>query len=92
MWIKARHIPNKRGEMPNESSHEGEVARQEEEQKGESWFQGETKSTLDGGKHPSKCKWFQLVSINIKRLNLSIFANIMLALIVLSSITKKERL
>ena len=52
--------------MPSESSHEGEVARQGEEQKGESWFQGETKSTLDGGKHPSKCKWF----------NLSIFAKI----------------
>ena len=44
---------------------------------------------MDGGKHPSKCKWFQLVSIDIKRLNLSIFQNIMLALIVLSSITKK---
>ena len=44
---------------------------------------------MDGGKHPSKCKRFQLVSIDIKRLNLSIFANIMLALIVLSSITKK---
>ena len=65
--------------MPSESSHEGEVARQVEEQKGESWFQGETKSTLDGGKHPSKFKWF----------NLSNFANFMLALIVLSSITKK---
>ena len=44
---------------------------------------------MDGGKHPSKCKWFQLVLIDIKRFNLSIFANIMLALIVLSSITKK---
>ena len=40
---------------------------------------GETKLTLDDGKHPSKCKWF----------NLSIFTNFMLALIVLSSITKK---
>ena len=38
MWIKARHVPNKGGEMPSESSHEGEVARYEEEQKGESWF------------------------------------------------------
>ena len=44
---------------------------------------------MDDGKHPSKCKWFQLVSIDIKRLNLSIFANFMFALIVLSSITKK---
>ena len=34
---------------------------------------------MDGGKHPSKCEWF----------NLSIPANFMLALIVLSSITKK---
>ena len=34
---------------------------------------------MDGGKHPSKCKLF----------NLSNFANFMLALIVLSSITKK---
>ena len=33
---------------------------------------------MDDGKHPIKCKWF----------NLSIFENIMLALIVLSSITK----
>ena len=34
---------------------------------------------MDDGKHPSKCKWF----------NLSILADFMLALIVLSSITKK---
>ena len=40
---------------------------------------GEAKLTLDDGKHTSKCKWF----------NLSIFAKFMLALIVLSSITKK---
>ena len=32
---------------------------------------------------------FNLISINIKWLNLSIFVNIILALIVLSSITKK---
>ena len=35
--------------------------------------------SLDDGKHPSKCKW----------LNLSILTNFILALIVLSSITKK---
>ena len=40
---------------------------------------GEAKPSLDDGKHPSECKW----------LNLSILANFMLALIVLSSITKK---
>ena len=40
---------------------------------------GETKLTLDDGKHPSKCKWFKF----------SIFAKFMLALIVLLSITKK---
>ena len=34
---------------------------------------------MDGGKHPNKCKWF----------NLSIFTNFMLSLIVLTSITKK---
>ena len=34
---------------------------------------------MDDGKHPSKCKWF----------NLSILANFMIALIVLSSIIKK---
>ena len=40
---------------------------------------GETKPSLDDGKHPSKCKWF----------NLLILANFMIALIVLSLITKK---
>ena len=40
---------------------------------------GEAKPSLNGGKHPSECKW----------LNLSILANFMLAFIVLSSITKK---
>ena len=34
---------------------------------------------MDDGKHPSKCKWF----------NLSILANFMLALIVLSSSPKR---
>ena len=52
----------------------------------------EAKPLLDGGKHPSKCKWFQLPSIGIKQLNLSIFANIIFALIVLSSITKKKEI
>ena len=40
---------------------------------------GEAKPILDGSKHTSKCKWF----------NLSLFAKFMLVLIVLSSITKK---
>ena len=34
---------------------------------------------MDDGKHPNKCKWF----------NLTIFVNFMLDLIVLSSITKR---
>ena len=34
---------------------------------------------MDGGKHPSECKWLNLLSL----------VNFMLALIVLSSITKK---
>ena len=38
--------------------------------------------SLDGGKHPSECKW----------LNLLILANFMLVLIVLSSITKKREI
>ena len=50
-----------------------------EKKKRKSKFLREFNLTLDGGKHPSKCKWF----------NLSIFRNFMLALIVLSSITKK---
>ena len=37
---------------------------------------------MDDGKHPKKCKWF----------NLSIFKKFMLALIVLSSITKKREI
>ena len=37
---------------------------------------------MNNGKHPSKCKWFIL----------SILTNFMLALIVLSSITKKEEI
>ena len=37
---------------------------------------------MDDGKHPSKCKWF----------NLSVLANFMLVLIVLSSITKNEEI
>ena len=48
------------GDMPSESSHEGEVARQGEEQKGESWFQVEAKPLLDVGKHSSKSMWFNL--------------------------------
>ena len=72
-------VYSKGGDMPSESSHEGEIARQGEEQKEESWFQGEAKTSLDDGKHPSKCEWF----------NLTTFANFMLALIMLSSITKK---
>ena len=43
---------------------------------------GEVKTSLDDGKHPNKCKWF----------NLTTFANFMFALIVLSSITKKEEI
>jgi len=39
---------------------------------------GESKSTLDDGKHPNKCKCFKF----------SILAKFMLALIMLSSITK----
>ena len=82
---KEKYIPNilQRGKMPTGSSQH----MREEQQigggtKGESQLQGEAKSTLDGGKHPSKCKW----------LNLSIFCKFMFIFIVLSSITKNGRL
>ena len=45
-------------------------------------FRGRPNHQLNDGKHPSKYKWFNLI----------IFANFMLALIVLSSITKKEEI
>ena len=54
-------------------------SKQGEKQRGNDEFRGKAKSTLDDGKHPSKCKWF----------NLSIFVKFMLVLIVLASITKK---
>ena len=58
--------------MPSGSSqHMREEQKIRGETKGESWFQGEAKPSLDGGKHPSEYKW----------LNLSILANFMLALI-----------
>ena len=50
-----------------------------EKKKGNDGFRGEAKSTLDDGKNPSECKWF----------NLSIFVIFMFVLTVLSSITKK---
>ena len=53
---------------------------------------GEAKSSLDGGKHPSKRKQFSIDFYWYQVVNLSIFCKFMLALIVLSSITKKGRL
>jgi len=44
MWIKARYFLKEEKHIPkgekylSESSHEGEVARKGEDQKGESWF------------------------------------------------------
>ena len=58
MWIKASES----------RKYWGEVANMREKQREKSWTQGEAKSRLDGGKHPSKCKW----------LNLSILANLFL--------------
>ena len=73
-------VYSKKGKMSSGSSqHMREEQRVGGGTKGESWLQGEAKPTLDGGKHPSKCKWF----------NLLILANFMIALIVLSLITKK---
>ena len=61
------------------SSNGGEIWGEE---KGEIMDLGGGQPSLNGSKNPSECKW----------LNLSIFANFMLALIVLSSITKRGRL
>ena len=69
IFQRGANFDSKRGEKKKENG---------EKQKGMmNW--GEAKSTLDDGKHPSKCKWS----------NFLIFAKFMLALIVLSSITKK---
>ena len=52
MWIKERYFLKLKKHIPkgekylSESSHEGES-------KGESWFLGEAKPSLDGVKHPS---------------------------------------
>ena len=95
MWIKARYFLKKKKYIPKgekhlrKSSHEGEVARSGEEQRGKSWFQGEAKSSLDGGKHPSKRKRFSIDFYWYQVINLSFFYKFMLDLIVLSSITKK---
>ena len=63
-------------------SSKGEKERRKGRKGGKSWIYGEAKPTSDGGKHPSKCKQF----------NLSIFVKFMLALIVLSSIIKKREI
>ena len=38
----------------------GEKGRRKGRKGGKSWIYGEAKPTLDGGKHPIKCKWFNL--------------------------------
>ena len=75
---KKKYIPKRKKYQVDQVNVERRVANRRRN-KGGSWFWGEAKPSLDDGKHPSKCKW----------LNLSILANFMLALIVLSSITKK---
>ena len=59
--VQNKYLPNGEECLPKEEKFG-------EKQKGKSWIKGETKPTLDGGKHPSKCKWF----------NLLIFANLCL--------------
>ena len=82
---RGRDVPKKEKYIPKgenadwiKSTYERRVANRGRN-KGDHGFRGGQPS-LDDGKHPSKCKWF----------NLSILANFMLALIVLSSITKKR--
>ena len=50
------------------STYEIGVANRGRNKRGNHSFRGRPESTLDGGKHPRKCKWF----------NLSIFANLCL--------------
>ena len=57
---QSKYLPKGEECLPNGGEIWGEVKREK------SWIYGEAKPTLDGGKHPSKCKLF----------NLSIFANL----------------
>ena len=79
---KEKHSKGGRQAKWIKSTYERGVAKSERNKGGNHGFRGRPSHHWMGGKHPSKCKWF----------NLSIFANFMLALIVLSSITKKGRL
>ena len=64
MWIKARYFLKEKMHIPKGEKYLSESSRGGT--KGEIIVLGEAKPSLDGGKHPSKCKWFQLVSIDIK--------------------------
>ena len=75
--------------MTSESSHEGEVAKKGENQRGNHGFRARPSHHWMVVNIQASVSVFQIISIDIKRLKLSIFANIMFALIVLSSITKK---
>ena len=72
--------------MPSESSHEGEVAKKGENQRGNHGFRGRPSHHWMMVSIQASVSDFQLFSIGI---NLSIFCKLMLALIVLSSITKR---
>jgi hypothetical protein len=76
MWIKARHVPNKEGKMLRKNIPKGETCQVDQVnicEKSSKWGrnkrgimvlgggQAKAKPSLDGGKHPSKCKRFQVV-------------------------------
>ena len=98
MWIKARYFLKEKKHIPkgekylSESSHEGEVARKGEDQRGNHGSRGRPSHHWMEVSIQTSVSGINLFSMSIKWLNLSIFAKIMLALIVLSSITKRGRL
>ena len=87
MWIKTRYLFKEKMHIPkeekylSESSHEGEVARKGEDQRGNHGFRGRPSQhwmmvSIQARVSDSICQFLQIL-------------NFMLSLIVLSSITKK---
>ena len=85
-------IHSKGGDMQSESSYEGEVVRKGDDQIGNHGFRERPSHHWMEVSIQANVSSFNLISISIKWLNLSIFVNIILALIVLSSITKKREI
>ena len=84
MWIKARYFLKEKKHIPkgekylSESSHKGEVAKKGENQRGNHGFRGRPSHHWMMVNIQASVSGFQLISIGIKWLNLSIFANLCL--------------